>query len=298
MHHLTITKQMIYHYFFVPSGKEFVCAGTREDCWADIKRGGKQIAFGKPIENATHVVLKPNLKKIQKCTHLDFLPETVTHLTIPIHLISLLDSEKLPNLQNIFVTYSYKNKELQLDLANITLDKKFNLHSFSFHANHKDYKNIWMDTAIDLTAYKNLEFVGLYIHDNPRDLKYLSSLTQVKYFEILSEKEDILAYIPRNAELIKLSCDEKKKNMDALSEFTQLQYLHINDLISEFDCKLLEKLPLKAIELWSVYKIINPLALLSIPTLQKVEILDHRRSLKKKDIELFQNHGFVEVNID
>lgn len=155
-----------------------------------------------------------------------------------------------------------------------------------------------MDTTIDLTAYKNLEFVSLYIHDNPRDLEYLSSLTQVKYFKILSEKEDIFAYIPRNAELIKFSFDEKKKNMDTLSEFTLLQYLHANDLTSEFDCKLLEKLPLKVIELWSVYKIINPLALLNIFTLQKMEILDHRRSLKKKDIELFQNHGFVEVNIN
>ena len=69
-------------------------------------------------------------------------------------------------------------------------------------------------------------------------------------------------------------------------------------LISEFDCKLLQKLPLEEISLISVYKLINPLALLTIPSLKKLQIMDYKKSLKKKDKELFQAHGFIDLNIE
>lgn len=296
MRHSEITK--IFHQYSTNAQAEFVCAGSREDCYWDIKRGGKQIAFGKTIENATHIVLNPNIKKIQKCTDLDFLPNTLTHITIPLPLISLLDSKKLPNLQSVRIVNLREYEALNLENQNIKLDKNFHLKGFAYYSDYPKEKNIWMN-MIDLTDYQELEFLNAYIEDNEQSLNYLGKLTQVKYFFLLSDKEDFIAYIPKNAELINFPCNEKPRNVTVLSEFEKLQYLHISDgLKSDFDCQLLEKLPLKEVEFHSVYKIINPLSLLKIPTLERVEILDHRRSLKKKDIELFQNHGFIKLEID
>lgn len=296
MNHSIFTK--IFHYYLTNTHSEFICAGAREDCRGDIQRGGKQIAFGKPIENATHITLKPDVKKIQKCTNLDFLPKTLTHITIPLPLISFLDSKKLPNLQSIRVVHLREYEVLNLDIQAMNLDKNFNLKGFAYYSNYPKDTNIWMD-MIDLADYQELEFLNAYIEDNQRSLDYLGKLAQVKQFFLLSDKEDFISYIPKTAELISFPCDEKSRDVTALAEFEKLQYLFISDgLKSKFDCKLLEKLPLKEVRLHSVYKIINPLSLLKIPTLERVEILDHRRSLKKKDIELFQNHGFIKLEID
>ena len=57
---------IISNYSTELNSKNFICAGSREDCWAKINLGAKQIAFGKTIDSATHITLLPNLKKIEK----------------------------------------------------------------------------------------------------------------------------------------------------------------------------------------------------------------------------------------
>jgi hypothetical protein len=290
---------IISNYSTELNSKNFICAGSREDCWAKINLGAKQIAFGKTIDSATHITLLPNLKKIEKCKDLDFLPPTLTHLSIPLPLIPLLNSKKIPNLQHLTVIYLNEYKNLNLNIADITLDDEFDLKSFKFSSNYEKDQNKWLDTLIDLNNYKNLEFLGLSLNEDKNALEYISNLRQVKYFSIHSNTKNLLRFIPKEAELIDLICNEDEKDLESILEFNKLKFLRIHGgLISEFDCKLLQKLPLEEISLISVYKLINPLALLTIPSLKKLQIMDYKKSLKKKDKELFQAHGFIDLNIE
>lgn len=287
----------------IDNDNHFLCMGNRQDCYPAIQFGGKQMAFGKLVdEGVTHIRLSPDIKKIKSCKNLDFLPKSLTNLSIPLPLLSFLDSEKLTNLQNIIITHSYKYDELNLDFDNIKLDEKFNLKSFSFIADDDDNAFDWKKIQMDLYAYKNLEYVGLNIDNRQEDLDYIAGLKQVKNFAILSPKNtDTLSCIPRTAEMIILSYNDFEKDLSVIKEFKDLKLLEINLLKSVFDCEWLIDLPnLQEVCLRAIFKINNINTLLNLSNLKSVTIVGCQNPFgkKKEAKDLFYNHGFLYLDID
>lgn len=291
----------IIHQYSTDIKGNFACSGLKENCTGEILNKAKYFPFGKEINDFTHIKLKPSLKNLISCKNLDFLPEITTHITIPIQLVSLIDSKKLPKLQHLSIYHSFKYDDIKINIKNILLDKNFDLKSFRFMGDTPSHQMAWVDMNFEFNAYQNLEYVSLPIDSSISCLSYIENLIQVKYFSFVGEREvvDLLQFVPKSAELLYLPCNDYEKNFEHIDKFKKLKYLSISNLKSDFNCQLLCELnDLKELELLSCRKISNPLYLLKLESLNVLKIIDCNKPLKDKDKEMFKNRNFKILDID
>lgn len=299
MNELEIIK--IIHQYATDIKGNFACSGLKENCTGEILNKAKYFPFGKEISGFTHIKLKPSLKSLISCKNLDFLPETTTHITIPIQLVSLIDSKKLPKLQHILVYNSHKYSDVKFNANDVFLDKNINLKSFKFSGDDVENQLSWIDCNFELNKYQNLEYVSLPLDSSISCLNYIKNLIQVKYFSFVGEREvvDLLQFVPKSAELLYLPCNDYEKNFEYIDKFKKLKYLSISNLKSDFNCQLLCELnDLKELELLACKKISNPLYLLELKSLNGLKIIDCNKPLKNKDKEMFKNRNFKILDID
>lgn len=282
----------------------YVCAGTREDCWSYLTDSPKatRIAFGKSIENETHLILAPSIKKILACKNLDFIPLEITHLSIPLPLISLINSKSLPKLYSLEI----ENKEEYFDhfeLNECSLDSNLKLKSLNFFGDCDKAGLFWKNTKINLSNYPHLEHVNLFIEDIDEIKSLLSTHSEIKHLFITIKKGTKIQNFTIPSYLTSLSIStntETKLDFKLLENTNKLNSLYFRSKnLNTFDCKNL--LCLKNIEeltFIGLKRLENPLELLEIQNLKQLKIIDCNTPFKKNDVNLFKQKNFKVLDID
>jgi len=217
----------------------------------------------------------------------DSLPESVEHLILINELkqTNNLGKNKKERIQNLlFPNESFPNiKSLNL----ITLS------SASMIAD--GYLNI------NYSRFPNLEFLRCAVNSKDKFL-FLESLTNLKHLWV-SIGQNVNVFEQIKSPIISLDIDGANVGIEfqKISKIPSLEIIRINSCCDEVDCREFFKLPkLKEIILLNSKGIKNIEALLEMPTLKSLDVLDCKGALTKQQKKIFENNldKFERLSID
>lgn len=275
--------------------------GTKEDCWADVSKGAKRIAFGKASDNNIQsAILKPDLNKLYNCKSLDFLPESISFLQVPLPLLKYVQKSTLPNLKQLLVSNKHSYTKDKVLFKDCSLDTSLNLASICFFGDSGKSSEYWSLFNIDVSEFRKLEYFSGKMDKQGRVLDKIVKLSHLPYLGVsCAYQEDLLNLVGHlGTKMLSLSSCYKNVNLGEFQNYDDLEVFSVYEYKSDFDCSVLLSLPnLKEIDFTGINKIHNAEILLEIKSLQSVSIINCRNPLKKEGREKFIKHGFKYLDV-
>jgi len=285
------------------------CLGTKKDCWAQANKGAKVLAFGKAFteDSPISVIMKPDMKKVQRCKSLDFLPAHIHYLKIPLPLVKFLTDEER---NHRLFTLNIENKEQYMDEGLLSHDVDSisdlsfpHLKALLFTGNSELASVFWSNLPFSSEQFPQLVYIDTMLEgdDSTTILEKIHTFPHLEYISLNGIKNaPVLSHI-RQDQTKSLFLGETKAAFDfqQLKDFPKLELLSIRESKAIFDCAYISELPaLTELLLIGVKKVLNVEQLLEMKSLKYLTIMDSGGPIKKKMKPLFLEYGFEELDIE